>query len=150
MGIPHEGVWLTRKLQNLALALWDDSYLEELQHLWKEGCFTAKKIIGPRFDKKGELIKAIDGHWQNARTLAEKAGITHKAAVKLLKKMADVGDIDIHEEDWVDERFRKRQRLLYRRRQTSSLLQVLGITAPPDKMFWTGVVVKHLMEDNDK
>jgi hypothetical protein len=120
----NEGIRLTRKLHNLALSLWDDSYLEELQNLWKEGCFTAKKMFASRFDKRGELDKVIDGGWQNARTLAQKAGITHKSAVKLLKKMAEAGDIEMHEELWVDERFRKRKRYLYRKADNKGFLNL--------------------------
>jgi len=135
----HERGLLTRRLENLALALWDDTYLEELQHLWKEGRFTKKRILGPKFDKRGELISQIDGHWQTACDVAKKAAemglpISYKSAVKLLKSMADAGEIELHVEEWVDERFRKRRRFLYRKvnRVASVLLlqQVFGHKVP--------------------
>jgi hypothetical protein len=57
----------------------------------------------------------MDTGWLTASELAQKAfTLTTKSAVRFLLTLRNSGVVDVSEQQWIDERFRKRKRLLFR------------------------------------
>lgn len=145
---------LRKHFTELTLSLFDQSYLDEIQDRWnraKSKIFSKETLA----NKREKINATLTTEWQAARDIAQKSGVTYKATAKILYAMAKSGDIAIAEQEWVDERYRKRMRYLYRsndhERDTALLLQnLLGFKAPADKTIFTGYVVRHLIEDAEQ
>lgn len=61
------------------------------------------------------LTEAADSEWRSAVELADKAGVSHKAAIRSLAALAESKGLGVKTERWVDERKRDRERKLYRK-----------------------------------
>ena len=145
---------MRKHFTELTLSLFDQNYLDEIQRRWnnaKSKIFSKETLE----QKRTKITNTLTTDWQNARDIAQVSGVSYKATAKILYTMAKVGDVSISEQEWIDERYRKRMRYLYRtndhERDTALLLQnLLGFKAPADKTIFTGYVVRHLIEDAEQ
>lgn len=138
------------QVDNRTLVLFTDAHLQELQDLYREGYFLHKKLNCR--NSREAIASTVSGEWQNSRRISELSGVSYKATAKILYAMAELGDLLRAEENWVDEKYRKRKRFIYKKKGDGGLLlqNLLGIKAPPEHTIFTEYVVRHLIEDAEQ
>lgn len=63
---------------------------------------------------KQEIKSAMGNDWLCASDIADKAGIQHRSAIKILINMALNDEVEMTLHEWSDERMRQRKRRMYR------------------------------------
>lgn len=138
-----------RRVTNVLCApLFDSAYLDQLESQWKQGYFL-KNNIACR-SSKDNLKQYVTTEWRTAKQISDAAGITYKSASKILFAMSLIGYVLRKEENWVDGRYRKRKRYVYKLDTTADAVSILdkifGVSINPDKLNLTGHVTRHTME----
>jgi len=151
---------LTVKLvEIISLDLFEQEYLDTVQAKYRAKATPKERQLTADEHKSRRLkvLSALNGEWQTALEVANVCGLGYKATWKILSLLGQRGEAIISEKVWVDERYRRRKRLIYRsidqQIETQVLLQnfllksIFGINAQPQQMPFTTLVMGELMDD---
>lgn len=64
--------------------------------------------------RRQKVLAAVSVDWETAEDIAERAGVSLQSAAKQLDSLAHEGKVSRDHDTWVDERYRRRARWLYR------------------------------------
>ena len=131
----------------IQLPLWDDVKAHFVRY---RGRFSLKTIKQVKREQQHRLKEAISNQWQSAEELAQEADLTYHCAVKLLTPLINAGDVIVKSETWIDTRFRKRERWVYRKAPTGNagMFSLLGQAQVPDFSRCSTAVRVHRCEDD--
>jgi hypothetical protein len=139
-------VILQIRFSEINLPLWEEVGALIVRY---RGRFPRKSVKQLKQDRIDRLNAVISEKWKTAEKLAEEAGLTYHAAVKLLLPMVKNGEIQIKEFRWVDHRFRCRQIWLYSKPEHTDFINIYNSIFGCKVPSHTGKATVHRLGDDE-